>query len=111
MHIGTMELCGCAKPDKFESLNNKWHYPIQGCTGPYSHESKNEWGACSLAAQVPLAGLVDEFGFEIPKGETASPVTVEDFKLIRGFLGNLKDQTLSRSIHRVLTDLLERLPK
>lgn len=64
-----------------------------------------------MESQVPLTGLVDEFGFEIPKGEAAAPIKPEDLTLIRGFLGNLKDQTLSRSIHRVLTDLLERLPK
>lgn len=56
----------------------------------------------SLSAQR----LVDEFGFPLPKKEE---ISVEDLILVKGFLGNLKDQTLSRSTHRVLQDLLQRL--
>lgn len=64
-----------------------------------------------MASQLPATRMVDEFGFPLAPREKSSPVTMEDLSLIRGFLGNLKDQTLSRGIHRVLGDLLERLPK
>ena len=62
-----------------------------------------------MAPSLPATRMADEFGF--PMDPQAKPATSpEDMVLIKGFLGNLKDQTLSRSTHRVLSDLLGRLP-
>ena len=64
-----------------------------------------------LAPQVPLTGLVDEFGFETSPGEKNKEISPEDFTLVRYLLEHLQEHTNSNGIHRVLTDLLERLGK
>lgn len=69
--------------------------------GPWADERSSK-----MVPKIPASGLVDEFGFPLPKKEE---ISVEDLALVRGFLGNLRDSTLSRSTHRVLQDLLQRL--
>ncbi len=64
---------------------------------------------CKMASKVSPAGLVDEFGFPLPAGEMGKEISPTDLELIRRFLGQIKDSTLSRGTHRVLSDLLERI--
>ena len=64
-----------------------------------------------MASQLPAPGLVDEFGFPLGASEISPSIKNEDITLIRGFLGQIKDTTLSRGVKRALEDLLERLPK
>lgn len=71
------------------------------------------YGPPKMAPSLPACRMVsstgsttDEFGFPTAPPPAISP---EDLELAKRFLGNLKDQTLSRSVHRVLEDLIGRL--
>lgn len=79
---------------------------VEGCTCVYCKAKRTR---SLLAPKVPLAGLVDEFGFPLPAGTTHKTITMEDAELIRRFLGQVKDNTLSRGVYKVLEDLLGRL--
>jgi len=79
----------------------------------YEVTFENKCSGCQsvLEPKVPLSGMVDQFGFPLPAGETTKAITSSDIEKVRGFLGSLKDSTLSRSTFKELQDLLERLPK
>ena len=63
--------------------------------------------AC-MAPTISHQGLVDEFGFPLDTQPQAA-ISPEDLQLVKYLLGSLKEQTLSRSMDRLLSDLLERL--
>lgn len=69
---------------------------------------EHDWDANSkVALSVPTSRMVDfEADAEPPKVELSH----EDVELCKLFLGRIKDETLSRSTHKVLTDLIGRLP-
>ena len=72
----------------------------------YDQQQKNN---LLVVPNVPLTGLVDQYGHEILPTPLAA-ISPEDMELVKRFLGTLRDSTQSRSIHRVLVDLLGRLP-
>ena len=98
-----------------------WHPSEEGeyCCGI---ECDHALKSLKVASEVPTSRILDEFGFPLPAEEMAKfnlvsskdvnrvIMTAEDYELTKRFLKDAQDKTLSRNIHRVLGDLLGRLP-
>lgn len=65
----------------------------------------------SLVPSVSTSRLPDEHNHDLVSSKNVNQIiiTAEDITLIKLFLGKIKDETLSRGIHKVLTDLIGRL--
>lgn len=86
-----------------EAKNIGWEY-AENCDCRYCTSYRRK--PFDMAPTLPTSRMVDEFGFPSPSVE----ITKEDCELCKRFLGNLRDETLSRGVKKVLEDLLKRLP-